>query len=168
MKRLKEFLDFIVSLVQALPYIWGFLVLAVAVIIGLATNIESTTVHVSLSLPLVIALIALAIYPVAKSVEWLFKARSAPPFPYNGLMWKPAWFGFGKPTPFCPVPNCSFEVHHRSEQNLSIRPVSGYGPMLQTRTNDMHYYVCPIHGKVAQNEYEEDELRKMAKSVQAK
>jgi hypothetical protein len=98
MKRMKDFLDFLGSLVKA----WPALVVIAGLLVSVAlapTQIASTVVSLSIPLPLFIAIAALALYPIAKLVQRLFEHRKQEPFSYSGLLWKPALLGFRYPRP---------------------------------------------------------------------
>ena len=147
MRKLKELLDLIVSLAQAWHYlIWGLLLIS-SITAGLAINMTSVKVQFTLSLLEIIALVALASYPIAKFVEWLINRNPAAPFSLNGLLWKPARFNFGDPTLICPQQGCGCPVHYKPKLLVSLQPISGTIHLQQSNDYD-HIYECPQHGRL--------------------
>ena len=83
-KRFKELVELLVNLQKLAPLLLGTLVIVVSIVAGLA-GIGRLSVQINLSLPVIIAVSALALYPVAKFVQWWF--RPLKPFSYSGLLW---------------------------------------------------------------------------------
>lgn len=143
MKRIKDFLDLIVTVVKAWPYLLVGLTFVLSIVAWLA-GFGSTMVQFALPLPLVLVFIALAIYPIAKTIVWFLRKRSLQVFPFNGLLWKPSRFRFRYPTPICPEKDCGCEVFCKVEQSNFLRPVQP--GIVKQQAKDHFSYECPVHG----------------------
>jgi hypothetical protein len=163
MKRMKDFLDFLGSLVKA----WPALVVIAGLLVSVAlapTQIASTVVSLSIPLPLFIAIAALALYPIAKLVQRLFEHRKQEPFSYSGLLWKPALLGFRYPRPVCPRQDYGCEVSSRSLTPQQEPRISG--PFMTIETQYAYAYECPIHGQLSVSNEPIEELQRKARQVQ--
>jgi len=143
MKRIKDFLDLIVTVVKAWPYLLVGLTVVFSIVVWLA-GFGATMVQFAMPLPLVVVFIALAIYPIVKTIEWLLRKKSLQVFPFNGLLWKPSRFRFKYPAPICPEKDCGCEVFCKVEQSISIRPVQP--GIFEPQAKDHFAYECPVHG----------------------
>jgi len=165
MKKLKEFLDLIVSFAKAWRYLLGFLILITSIVAGFATDIAKITVQLKVPLLIMILVTSLALYPIAKFFEWALKKRTVKLFPYNGLMWKPARFSFFYPTPMCPREGCGRQVYYKTEPTISVKPMSG--PIsFQAMNTYLNIYECPEHGRLNIPDIDINELREKAKLFQ--
>jgi len=164
MKRIKDFLELIVALAKAWPYLLLALSYLLAVI-AFAVRFSSQLVAFSVPRLLFITVIALALYPIAKFIEALLKSKEQKPFLYKGLLWKLRRFSFQYPTPLCPHEDCGREVFLKSIPTVSVTPISG--PFLQANSNYNHIYECPIHGVLSDVPNASiQELREKARLVQ--
>jgi hypothetical protein len=160
MKILKQILELFNSVVKSWP--------SVVIVIGWLSSfvlwlvhIGQTPVSVSLPLSIVITILTIALYPIAKVVQSVYQ-RS--PFPYQGLMWEPKLWGC--PLPIRPMQGCGQKVFAK---NIPPRLVQVVRPN-DWEKNPMkihHQYECPLHGTITSvPDWPIDELRKKAKSVQ--
>lgn len=147
MKKLKEFLDLLVSIVKVWPIILSVLLFISSVIVGLS-KFASTNLVFSLPIWAVLLILALMVYPIGMVIKWIILQRKAPPKHVNGLLWKAPLFSFGTPTAICPRQGCGHEIFCKE-----IPPPQVH---LITRTKDFHQanfeysyqYECPIHGHI--------------------
>lgn len=166
MKRLKEFFDLIVALAKAWPYVSGFIILIFTVMAGLAAKIQLITIQVKMPLLLVILFISFSLYPIAKLIEWIISKNIKGSFEYDGLLWKPTWFGFGNPTPICPVLDCGCEIHYKIEQSPSVQGDYSISPFFFQKTVYSYIYECPRHNKIDVSNIDIVELKSKAKLFQ--
>lgn len=165
MKKLKEFLDLIVSFAKAWPYLLGFLLLVTSIVAGFATDVAKITIQLKVPLLIMILVFSLALYPIAKFFEWALKKKSVKLFSFSGLMWKPAYFSFFYPTPMCPHAGCSRQVYYKTESSISVKPMSG--PITYQAINKyLNIYECPEHGRLNVPDIDIYELREKAKLFQ--
>jgi hypothetical protein len=143
-KRFKELVELLVNLQKLAPLLLGTLVIVVSIVAGLA-GIGRLSVQINLPLPVIIAVSALALYPVAKFVQWWF--RPLKPFGYSGLLWRPSHLSFGFPIPLCPHENCGCEVFCEGKPPPALQFI-GVGTSNRIVTEETFIYECPIHGRV--------------------
>ncbi len=163
-KRLTEWLNLITAAGRALPY-----VIAAGAFIGVLLKwLAGTLWAVSVQLPLllVIAIVSLAVYPLAKLLEWVVKKDAAVPFEYSGVLWRPSRLSFHYPTALCPVRGCERELFHTSERKPSLEPISPHGWDLYAKVATIYYLECPEHGRVWQGDSDLNELQAKARSMQ--
>lgn len=165
MKKLKEFLDLIVSFAKAWRYLLGFLILITSIVTGFATDIAKITIQLKVPLLAMILVISLALYPIAKFFEWLLKKKSVKLFSFSGLMWKPAYLSFFYPTPICPHSGCDCQVYYKTDSSISVKPISGT-IHFQARNEYLNFYECPKHGRLNVPNIDFNELREKAKIFQ--
>ncbi len=142
-KRIKEFLELIVSFGKA----WPYLLLALGYLLSIyafAVKFSSTIVQFSVPRFLLITVITLALYPIAKLIEVLIKSKKQRPFLYKGLLWEPTFLDFGYPTPTCPHEDCGRKIFLKTVPSISVQPISG--AFLQASPDYNYIYKCPIHG----------------------
>jgi hypothetical protein len=151
LKKLGGLLDFLLKLKQAWPVILVVVSIILAVFLGLA-GIGKRGEQVNLYLPAVVVIMALALYPIAKLVEWFVKRKKAPVFEYAGFLWRPSIFRFRYPTPLCPVKGCGCEVTYKEFRPQFIGIMSlPTGHELDSQFS----YTCPIHGTISQRKNED-------------
>ncbi|HEX8990246.1 MAG TPA: hypothetical protein VF784_01085 [Anaerolineales bacterium] len=164
-KRLTEWLNLITAAGQALPYVIAAGAFIGVVLKWLAGTLWAASVQLRFPLLLVIAIVSLAIYPLAKLLEWVVKKDAAAPFEYSGVLWRPSRLSFRYPTALCLQPSCGRELFHKSESKQSVEQGQhgwDYYPKLTTT----HFLECPEHGRVWQGDSDLDELRAKARSMQ--
>lgn len=166
MNIIKSFND----LVSAIKAVWPVLVVVAAfvcsIIVGLM-GFGQTIVPLSLPLFVVIAFIALAVYPIIKAIEWLLKKKPVQNFEYSGLLWIPARLRFNNPKAICPEQDCGCEVLTRTERLPSIRKIQSR--LVMPEMNDHYTYLCPIHGVLSNvPDISPDSLFMRAKIVQSR
>jgi hypothetical protein len=160
MQRLRGLIDFLISLWRAREIIVPILGLLVAAVSALA-GFWSTVIDVPL--PLAIALLALALYPFFKFIEWIVKTRRRVPFPYGGLLWIPSFFSFQYPTPICPIEGCGHKVMY-GPGSPRPTPIHGHSPFMEVKIE--HVYECPKHGRLRAPDDDMWTLQQKAKQIQ--
>ena len=148
MRRAKEFLEFLLTLARTWKLIVPGLVLTLSVAVLLARN-AYRQINLSLPAPLVVAVAALATYPLAKAIEWGFSKRRPEPFSYAGLVWVPSRLTFRDPTPACPRANCGRPVICRVSPPPAFHLVASRSDFENVRTRPSFAYECPIHGALS-------------------
>ena len=161
-------MDKIKTIIDLIKTIWPI----VLVIVPLVTSIicwlvwvGSTPVPMSPPLSLVVAVIALAIYPIVKTIQWLLNKKPVKTFEYSGLFWMPT--RFNSLIPICPEKDCGCEVDCVSTPPPQVQMIGLGKSNLEL---DYHYtYKCPIH-KVLGNvpDISLPDLVKNAKRVQSR
>lgn len=162
-KRLKEFFEFVVSLMKAWPYLLlvvGYL----SSVIAVAIKFSSATVNFSIPRLVLVTVVSFALYPIVKFVETLMRRKEKKNFLYKGLLWKLGFFSFQHPTPICPKKDCGRKVFIKSTPKISITTISG--PFLQANSEYDHTYECPIHGSLDVPNLPIRELQEKAKLSQ--
>jgi hypothetical protein len=148
MKRLKEFLDFLITLRQAWPILVWALLLLLSLVLGL-TNAANKTIQFSIPLPLLVAAIAFAIYPILKFIQWL-ASKPMKPFENSGLLWKPSKLSFHYPKPLCPKEGCGCEIIVKVVPSVNIGHAAATNlPILTAHTKYSYTFECPIHGVIS-------------------
>jgi hypothetical protein len=165
MKRFKELLDFLITLVTA----WK-VVLPVLLIVGSAiwTVLKYGKILITVTLPIWVILVIgiLAVYPLAKLIEYLLKHRRPSDFILNGLLWHAPLLPFRSPIALCPQKDCGCRVICKVIPPQHYRVVSTISEMNSLRFENRYVYECPIHGEIAGVPNEEPNLlREKAKSA---
>ena len=165
MRFLKRILDLINSLVKAWPYLIIVLGWITSAILWLV-RVGQLNVILSIPLSLLIAIAALALYPVAKTIQFAVERMRTPSFEYCGLLWKPSIIGHSRP--FCLVQGCGRKVFYKI---LEPAPVRLMHPNDWSKANwgNTYIYECPLHGRIQSvPNWSMVELKKKANSIQRK
>ena len=145
MKRIREFLDLLVSISKA----WPIIVSALLVILATITRFSKVAgKSIVLSLPLwgLILIVALATYPLGKLVQYVVLRRKIPFKRLNGLLWKFSILAFGFPTAICPHDECGREVICKEIPPPPFQIVSGMNDLRNASFEYSYQYECPVHG----------------------
>jgi hypothetical protein len=144
MKRIKEFLDLLISLVSAWKVVFPILLLVISAIFGV---LELGNRNISINLPAwaVIVLAVLALYPLAKLVEHTSKRKKSSNIKLYGLLWKPSLLSFRYPKPLCPYNDCGREVICTAIPPNPIRLVTSISELNNMKFEYKYIYECPIH-----------------------
>jgi hypothetical protein len=165
MKTLKQVLDFIRSLFKAWPYlviIIGWLVSAILWFI----KVGQTEIVLSIPLSLLLIIVTLALYPVAKFIQVIVQKVKRSPFIFSGLLWKSSFIGY--PRPLCPDQGCGQKVFYKIVQPPPVQVVhpNDWG---RVNLRESYVYECPVHGKIdSVPNWPINELKEKAKAVQQK
>lgn len=147
MKRIKDFLDFIISLASAwkivLPMFLFVLSAAVAVF-------KFGTQRFAINLPVwaILIIVILALYLFAKLIETFAKRKKVTYTKLYGLFWKPSLFSFQYPRPFCPHANCGKEIISKALPPNPVRLVTNITDINNMKFEYQYIYECPIHGRL--------------------
>jgi hypothetical protein len=146
MKRLKEFLDLLVSISKAWPIILSVLLAILAVITRFS---EFAGQNIVLSLPLwaILLIFALAIYPIGKIIQFIASHKKTPLKRLSGLLWKSTVFGY--PIAVCPREGCGCEVICKEISPPSFHVITGINDLRQASFEYSYEYECPVHGMLS-------------------
>ena len=147
MKRIKEFLDLLVSLVSAWKIILPILLLVVSVVITIL-KIGTKTIEISLPIWVILIIVLLAIYPFAKFVEYLRRRRNSAPVRLYGLLWKTRFLFSYFPIPLCPHDSCGREVICKEVSPNQYQVITSLNELRNAKFEYRYIYECPIHGAV--------------------
>lgn len=143
MKRLKEFLDLLVSFSKAWPIILSALLIVLAAITRFS-KFASQSVALSLPLWALILIVALAIYPLGKLVQFVASRRKAQLKRLNGFLWKTRLIGL--PVAICPREGCGCEVICKEIPPKSLQLITGIDDLRKANFEYSYQYECPVHG----------------------
>ncbi|MCB8983136.1 MAG: hypothetical protein H6659_04885 [Ardenticatenaceae bacterium] len=143
MKRLKEFFDLLVSFSKAWPIILTVLLVILAAITEFSKFANQSFV---LSLPLwaLILIVALATYPLGKSIQFVVSRRKTPLKRLNGLLWRTRLIGI--PIAICPRNGCGCEVICKEIPPPSLQYVARIEDLRKASFQYSYQYECPVHG----------------------
>lgn len=147
MKRIKDFLDFLITLVNA----WKIVLPVLLVVLSAAfTVLKIGNKNISINLPIwvVVAIAVLALYPFAKLIEHLVNKKKSPNIKLYGLLWKPSFFSFRYPVPLCPHSNCERKVICRAIPPNPLKVVTSISEINNAKFEYRYIYECPIHGQI--------------------
>lgn len=164
-KRLTDWLNLIAAAGRALPY-----VIAVGAFIGivlkwLAGTLWAVSVQLQLPLVVLIAVVSLTVYPLAKLLEWVVKKDAVAAFEYSNVLWRPSRLSFRYPTALCPKSGCGLKLFHKSESKPSVEQ-GRLGWDYHAKLTTTHFLECAKHGIVWQGDRGLDELQAKARSMQ--
>lgn len=147
MKRIKEFLDFLVSLVTTWKIIFPIIVIVLAAFLKI---FKFATEIYTLSLPLwaFIVISILAFYPIANFIKFIFTRRKVPYTNLYGLLWKPPFFSFNYPKPICPKKDCRREVICKTIMPRQLQLLTNLSDWENADFSNHFIYECPIHGQL--------------------
>jgi len=149
MKRLKDILDFLITLVNAWKVVLPILVLVISALI---TVLKFGTKNITVTLPIwtwtVLILTALALYPIGKLAEYSIRRRKTPDFKLYGLHWRVPFLFFRFPIPLCPHEGCGHQVICEEIPPQPFRVVTSPAEINSFRLEYKYVYECPIHGKI--------------------
>ena len=146
MKRLKEFLDLLVSLSKAWPIIVSALLAVLAVIIRFS-ELAGQSIVLSLPLWAIFLISALAIYPIGRGIQFIASRKKAPLKQLSGLLWKTPVFG--SPIAICPREGCGCEVICKEIPPPSFHVVTGINDLRKASFEYSYQYECPVHGTLS-------------------
>ncbi|MDP1624354.1 MAG: hypothetical protein Q8L64_01145 [bacterium] len=164
MKRIKEFLDFLITLVNAWKVVLPILLLCLSAVFAVL-KIGNKNISINLPVWLVIAIATLALYPFAKLIEHLVNKKRSPNIKVNGLLWKPSLFSFRYPEPLCPHNDCERKVICRVIPPNPLRVVTSISEINNAKFEYRYVYECPIHGQI--NGVPNDEISLLQEKAKA-
>ena len=144
-RKITGFLDLIITFIKA----WGKLLVVFLFVISILIWLrERLFLNVVINLPVFVfvLILSLAIYPVAKFVEWMFFRKQKPLIEFTGLLWKPSRFSFRNPTPLCPKCKSRLLILTEYDSVHLVRSVQDIENL--NRKLERHIYECPNHEKV--------------------
>jgi len=148
MRRLREILEFLMSLVNAWKTLLPLIFLALSTIIAVL-KFGNTIVTFSLPVWAILIVGVLALYPIAKLVEYGLKQGNIPPVKLYGLLWKAPFLPFRYPVPLCPHNDCRCEVICKRIPPPPIQHVTNLSDLNnRSRFESQYVYECPVHGKI--------------------
>jgi Na+-transporting methylmalonyl-CoA/oxaloacetate decarboxylase gamma subunit len=147
MKKLKEFLDLLVSFTKAWPIILSVLLLIFSAIVGVS-EFAGRSFEFSLPLWAVLFILALTAYPIGKLIEFIVLRRKAPLKLVGGLLWKAPFLSIGAPTAICPRQGCGHEVICKEIPPPQFHVITPRNNIQQANFEYSYQYECPIHGRI--------------------
>ena len=148
MKKLKDILDFFISLDAFWKILLSILIFIVPLALVGLNNLGWINQTTSFSLPwaVVIILGTLAFYPLAKVVESGTKQRKLPLVSLYGMKWRRPYLSFRYPNPVCPIAGCETEVICMATPPPSYVHITSSDDLSKIRYEYQYTYECPIHG----------------------
>ena len=161
MKKITELLNLLVSIVKAR---WIFLSAFTAVISALIWLRDKLFLVIEIKIPVIaiISIFILALYPIAKLIEWIFFRNQIPLVEFRGLLWKPSRFRFRYPSPVCP--KCECKIIYRIERKSMIlaQSISDFNNAQDKMIK--HVYECPNHGVLSVQNVPVDYLQELVRT----
>jgi hypothetical protein len=143
---LKGILEFFILLVNAWKT-FSPLILLVLSKIAAILKFSNTTVPLPIWAILIIGVLAL--YPIARLLEYGLKRRSTSSVKLYGLLWKEPLLPWQYPVPLCPHNDCGREVVCREIPPPPIQLITNFSDLSNGSRFEYQYaYECPVHGKI--------------------
>jgi hypothetical protein len=168
MKRIKDILDFIITLVTAWKVVLPVLLVVLSAIWAV---LKYGRISITITLPVWVLLIigVLAGYPLVKFVEYFFKHNRTSDIALYKLLWRAPLLPSRPPIALCPRKDCGRQVICKVIPPQPYRVVSTISEMNNTRFENRYVYECPVHGEIAGVPNEEPSLlREKAKLAMRK
>ena len=145
MKRIREILDTLITLVAAGKVIWPWLLIIAS---GVLAIWRFGNRKVLLPIWLVVLASAIFIYVVAWFLLRLMGRRQHP-FRLYGLLWRQPLLPFRFPVPLCPREGCGREVICKQVPPPSLQLVRSLSEWKSLDLQPHYIYECPIHGEIS-------------------
>jgi len=147
MKRIKEFLDFLISVITIWKIIFPIILILVAVI-GNLFEIGTQIIQLKLPLWIIVTISFLSLYPIVDLFVHLLTRRKITKELY-GLLWKKPLLPFGYPQPYCPRENCGHKVLCRVVPPKPVHLMLSISDYNNIDLANHYYYECPIHDRLS-------------------
>ena len=147
MKKLKDFLDLLVSFAKAWPIILSVLLFISSAIVGFS-KFASKRLVFSLPIWAVLLILALMAYPIGMVIKWIILQRKATPKLVNGLLWEAPLFSFGTPKAICPRQECGHKIFCKEIPPPQVHLITSRKDFQQANFEYSYQYECPIHGHI--------------------
>jgi len=159
MDKIRSVLEFIISLVTTWKIIFPLLLVVFAGI-GNLFDLGKKTLHIDLPLWIVVIILLLAFYPIARILVYVVNRRKQPLTEHYGLLWKKPFLPFGYPQPYCPRENCGKKVLPRITNPKSFQLMKSASDWNNVDVSNHYWYECPIHGRLPSVPDEEAQILK--------
>lgn len=149
MKRLKDILGFLITLVKPWKIVLPIFMLVISALI---TVLKFGKKNVTINLPVwawtVLIFAALALYLLGKLVEFINRRKKASDSKLYGLLWRVPFLFFRFLIPLCPQEGCGCQVICKE---IAQKPYQVYTNPMEInnfRLESEYVYECPILGKI--------------------